>query len=62
MSSFLLGAGIPLNYYLDNIPLGEVKPCYQLLILRMWVSILFISFSILREVIDCCVNLWARGD
>lgn len=25
MSSFLLGVGKPLNYYLDNIPLGGSK-------------------------------------
>lgn len=56
MSSFLLGAGTPLNYG-DNTALGEVKPFYQLLCLGMWVSILFISFSIVKEIIDCCINL-----
>lgn len=44
MASFLLGAGTPLNYHLDNISLGEVKPFYQLLILGIWVSVLLISF------------------
>lgn len=61
MSSFLLGACTPLNYYLDNIPLGEVKPFYQLLILGMWVSILFISFLIVKGIINCCINLLACG-
>lgn len=61
MSSFLLGVGKPLNYYLDNIPWGEAKPFYQLLLLGMWVSILFISFLVVKKVINCCINLLACG-
>lgn len=62
MSSFLLRVGKPLNYYLDNIPLGEVKSFSQLLILGMWVSILFISFLIVKKIINRCINLLAGGD
>lgn len=52
MASFLLAAGTLLNYYLDNISLEEIKPSDHLLVLGMWVSIQFISFWLVREIID----------
>lgn len=39
MASFLLAAGTPLNYYLDNVSLEEIKPFDHLLVLGTWVSV-----------------------
>lgn len=61
-ASFLLGAGTPLNYYLDSISLEEVKPFDHPLILGLGVSVRLISFWLVKEVIDCCVHLHAEAD
>lgn len=57
MASFLLAAGTPLNYYLDNVSLEEIKPFDHLLVLGTWVSIQFISLWLVKEIIDCCIHL-----
>lgn len=56
-ASFLLAAGPPLNYYLDNISLEEIKPFDHLLVLGMGVGIQFISFWLVKEIIDGCLHL-----
>lgn len=61
MASFLLGTGTPLNYYLDNISLEEIKPFCYLFTPGMWVSILFISFWVFKDIIDSHSSLIRRG-
>lgn len=57
MASFLLAAGTPLNYYLDNVSLEEIKPFDHLLVLGTWVSVQFISFWLVKEIMNCCIRL-----
>lgn len=62
MASFLLAAGTLLNYYLDNASLEEIKPFDHLLVLGMWVSVRFISFWLVNEIMDCCILLHVEAD
>lgn len=57
MARFLLAAGTLLNHYLDSVSLEEIKPFDHLLVLGTWVSVQFISFWLVKEIVDCRIHL-----
>lgn len=57
MARFLLAAGTLLNHYLDSVSLEEIKPFDHLLVLGTWVSVQFISFWLVKEIVDCRIPL-----
>lgn len=56
MARFLLAAGTLFNHYLDSVSLEKIKPFDHLLVLGTWVSVQFISFWLVKEIVDCCIH------